>query len=177
MNFAPITKGEATRLVIRHHYAHRVCPISYAWGIIVNGRALGVLTIGKPCSYSVCEGVCGSERSPDVFELNRLWLDDCLPRNSESQFIGWCLRIIRKEQPNLILVSYADTLRGHIGIVYQATNWAYTGMSTPFSDKTKQGDILRSQKHRYVWFANANDKQLLRWQTYGYPKLRNLTAA
>jgi hypothetical protein len=177
MNFATITKREATRLVIRYHYAHRVPPISWAWGIIVNGRTLGVLTVGKPISPSLCNGVCGKERSADVLELNRLWLDDRLPVNSESNFIGWCLREIRRERPSTILVSYADTLRGHIGIVYQATNWAYTGMSAPFSDKTEQGDILRSQKHRYVWFANANDKQLLRWQTFAYPKLRYITAA
>jgi hypothetical protein len=70
-------------------------------------------------------------RAKDVYELNRLWLDDSLPRNSESRFIGWCLRELRRKQPRVILVSYADSKEGHVGYVYQSTNWVYTGTTTP----------------------------------------------
>jgi len=68
-------------------------------------------------------------RSKDVFELNRLWVHDSLPRNTESQFVGWYLRQIKRVHPNIILISYADGSRkspdgrSHVGIVYQATNW------------------------------------------------------
>lgn len=209
LHFKEITKQVATRLVIEHHYLHRKCPISWAWGIEVGGKLLGVLTIGKPCSWSATCGLVGESlkqmkedpgaRSKDVYELNRLWLHDCLPRNSESQFIGWVLRALKKLKPSIILLSYADGAFGHVGIVYKATGWTYTGMSAAFKDITlpgftdyrsvpmeQRGEKVgnkrawardpnavrkeRSIKNRYVWFANPKDKGLLRWPIAPYPK-------
>jgi len=103
--FARIDERLARLAIIEKHYLHRPCPISWAWGVVVDEKLKGVLTVGRPCSRTVCEGVCGKERSADVFELNRLWLDESLPCNSESQFIGWCLRELRKTNRNAILVS------------------------------------------------------------------------
>ena len=41
---------------------------------------------------NVCLGVCGKSNSERVYELNRLWMSDKCPKNSESRFIGWALR-------------------------------------------------------------------------------------
>jgi hypothetical protein len=177
--FARIDERLARLAVIEKHFYHRPCPISWAWGIIVDEKLMGVLTVGKPCSRTVCEGVCGPNRAADVFELNRLWLHESLPCNSESQFIGWCLRELRKINRKMIVVSYADTKpsegapRGHCGVIYMASNFLYTGTSTPFADKVRGEMIERSSKHRYVFFLNAADKKLLKWTQLPYPKRSN----
>jgi hypothetical protein len=177
--FARIDERLARLAVIEKHYLHRPCPISWAFGIIIDEKLKGVLTVGRPCSRTVCEGVCGKDRSADVYELNRLWLDESLPCNSESQFVGLCLRELRKINRRMILVSYADTkpsegaANGHVGYIYQATNWIYTGTSKPFADKVRGEKIERSRKHRYVYFLNAADQRLLQWQTLPYPKRPN----
>jgi hypothetical protein len=197
MFFKSVEHGLAETLVIRKHYLHRPCPVSWAFGIFVDEQIKGVLTIGKPCSSTVCSGVCGKDRAHDVYELNRLWLDDCLPHNSESRFIGWCLRELRKMNPNLILVSYADTKQEHIGYIYQATGWLYTGTSTPWTDKLLNGQkVVRSIKHRYVWLIGCHRKPqsydiepqklrrarqqtergLLRWKVLPYPKREQVGA-
>ena len=174
--YARIDERLARLAVIEKHYLHRPCPISWAFGIIIDEKLKGVLTVGRPASRTVCEGVCGADRATDVFELNRLWLHESLPCNSESQFIGWCLRELRKEHRHMILVSYADTkpsegaLYGHLGTVYAASNWIYTGTSTPFADKVRGQKIERSTKHRYVFFLNAADKKFLKWTPLPYPK-------
>lgn len=252
LHFLEITKREATDLIIENHYLHRKCPISFAWGIEINGKIVGVLTIGKPASWSTACGLVGESkidiqdpaaRTHDVYELNRLWLHDSLPRNSESRFIAWCLKELRKKNPSAVLVSYADGKQGHVGYVYQATNWIYTGSSTPFTDITVEGfedyrsvpqylrggfiytcpehgeftseyvedskpplekscalcdrrikktnkrewsskdvvidkdgvshkviRVVRSIKHRYVWFANSKDINILHWDIHPYPK-------
>jgi len=178
--FARIDERLARLAVIEKHFYHRPCPISWAWGIIVDEKLKGVLTVGKPCSRTVCEGVCGPNRAADVFELNRLWLHKSLPCNSESQFIGWSLRELRRINRRAILVSYADTKpsegapKGHLGIIYQSTNWVYTGTSTPFADKVRGEIIERSSKHMYVFFLNAADKKLLQWEVHPYPKRSNI---
>jgi len=177
--FARIDERLARLAVIEKHYLHRPCSTSWAFGIIIDEKLKGVLTVGKPCSRTMCEGVCGKERSADVYELNRLWLDEDLPCNSESQFVGFCLRELRKINRKMILVSYADTkpsegaANGHVGYIYQATNWIYTGTSRPFADKVRGQKIERSTKHRYVFFLNAADRKLLAWETLQYPKRPN----
>lgn len=77
----------------------------------------------------------------------------------------------------MILVSYADTKpsegapEGHVGTIYQSTNWVYTGTSTPFVDKVRGQRIERSTKHRYVYFLNSADRKLLQWEEVRpYPK-------
>ncbi len=183
LQYVELSKKEATSLVVDNHYLHRRCPISFSWGIEQEGKIVGVLTIGKPCSWTVTCGLVGekrletrdpSARTHDVFELNRIWLHDSLPRNSESQFIGSCLRELKKKKPYIILVSFADTSMGHVGYVYQATNWIYTGTSVPFTDKVFDGKstrrVPRTIKHRYVWFADQRDRSLLNWEVQPYPK-------
>jgi hypothetical protein len=183
--FRSINWETAIPMSITHHYLHRPSPVTWAFGAYYDGLLYGICTIGKPASHTLIEGVCGKGKSHNVFELNRLWMDDNLPANSESRFVGWVLRSIPK---GIILVSYADTAFGHIGFIYQATNWLYTGMSTPFVDYTQEGKdhrsvpknrrdksqlkpVIRTPKHRYVYFTNPQDKLLLRWEIKPYPKV------
>ena len=143
LHFVELPEHTATRLIIEHHYLHRRCPITRAWGIESSGEILGVLTIGVPITFSARCDVVGetklqkllrTSRQHDVYELNRLWVSDALPKNTESRFIGWCLKQIRKLHPHMILISYADSTQGHVGYVYQATNWLYIGQSSKFED-------------------------------------------
>ena len=109
--FEAIAKPIAIDMVVTHHYAHRKCPISWAWGVRTGERLVGVMTVGKPVSWSVMCSLVGetseemktnpAARSRDVYELNRLWLSDECPKNLESRFIGWCLRELRKFAPIL----------------------------------------------------------------------------
>lgn len=175
--FRTVNYQTAMNMVVKHHYLHRKAPTSWAFGAYYADELVGVCTIGKPASHTLINGVCGKERAKDVFELNRLWLDDKCPKNSESRFLGW---VLRQLPFGTILVSYADTAFGHQGIVYQATNWIRAGTSIPFKDytfgekdhrsipkhlrdKTKMITKTRSLKNRYVYFTNPDDQQLLRW--------------
>ena len=181
--FRQITSHTSNVVVVENHYAHRKVSVSWAFGAYFNNVLLGVISFGKPASQNVCSGVCGKSNSSRVYELNRLWMHDKCPKNSESRFIGWALRQLKKIKPSLILVSYADTQQGHIGLVYKATNWIYTGLS----EKRNCGDmsipglhsrhakklegairIERSRKHRYIYFCDKNDQKLLKWEIEQY---------
>ena len=39
------------------------------------------------------------------------------------------MRSIRKNTRLKFLLSYADPAQGHVGIIYQASGWIYTGLS------------------------------------------------
>jgi hypothetical protein len=90
---AVLDSKTAARLVVARHYLHRKPPISYAFGLYVHGDLLGVVTYGVPASRHLQKSACPT--APDkVLELNRLWLDDVLPANSESWFVSRTLRML-----------------------------------------------------------------------------------
>jgi hypothetical protein len=140
-------------------------------------------------------GICGVEEAGNVYELTRLWVDDLVPKNGESFLIGRTLRMLDKE----IVVSYADSSQNHVGVVYQATNFIYTGLSSKFKDPKVKGlehqhhatyangltnaqvvekfgadnvyFVERPRKHRYIFFnaSKGRKKELL--QLLRYPIL------
>lgn len=141
----------AGQLVVAHHYLHRRPPISFAFGLYVHGKLLGAVTYGVPASRHLQMGACPS--APDkVLELNRLWLDDSLPRNSESWFVSRTLKML----PPRIVVSYADPVWGHVGYIYRALNFHYAGW-TDMDRKTPRYDYLPAnpQTHTRDAFRNG----------------------
>ena len=170
------------------HYAKRIPSISFAFGLFDKNILIGILTIGKPASPSLCDGICGLEYSNYVYELNRLCVNDNLPKNTLSFFVSNSIKLINQ---NLILVSYADTKMNHHGFIYQATNWIYTGMTKERTDigcedgkhsrhYSKNIDYsirkFRSAKHRYVYFIGIKKNEFkhnLKYKIEQYPKGEN----
>ena len=141
----------AGQLVVAKHYLHRRPPISHAFGMHVRGRLLGVVTYGTPASRHLQMGACPSDPGK-VIELNRLWLDDELPHNSESWFVSRTLKML----PPRIVVSYADPLHGHFGYIYRALNFQYAGW-TDMDRKTPRYDYipLDNTKHTREAFRDG----------------------
>jgi hypothetical protein len=177
-----IPRKDAINIIIKNHYLHRSCPCSFSFGLIEKSTGLikGVVIYGTPASAPLRKGICGVEEKNNVIELTRLWVDDEVPKNGESFLIGNTIKKVDKE----IIVSFAEIEQGHIGTVYQATNWIYTGLSAKRTNwviegidkhshtiadkytskqlKEKYGDkfklVPRPRKHRYVYF-NCNSKR------------------
>lgn len=132
----PVWPRDAAEMVVKHHYLHRRPPISAAFGYMLDGALLGVVTYGTPASRHLQMSACPSDPAK-VTELNRLWLDDDLPANSESWFVSRTLKML----PPRIVVSYADPLHGHVGYIYRALNFRYAGW-TDMGRKTPRFDYI-----------------------------------
>jgi hypothetical protein len=139
-----VDNATAQQIVVQHHYLHRKGPCSQAFGLFDNlGELRGVVMYGTPSSSALRAGIAGKDQANNVMELTRLWIDDSTPKNSESYLIGNSIKHCAKE----IVVSFADTSQNHLGIVYQATNWIYTGLSAKRTDWQVQG----IDKHGHTW--------------------------
>ena len=136
-----ISYTEAMQVVVREHYLHRRAPCSAAFGLFRQSELVGVIVYGTPSSAPLRRGVAGPDFANDVVELTRLWCAPSVPRNGESFLIGNTVR--RAGKP--IVVSYADASQGHVGYVYQATNWLYTGLSAKRTNWTIEGVDLHCQ--------------------------------
>ena len=183
----------AMPIIVENHYLHRICPSSYSFGLVdKNGHIDGVVNYGVPASSTLLKGICGEEEIYNVYELNRLWIRDSVQKNGESFLVGNTLKLLDKET----IVSYADSSMGHIGYIYQATNFYYCGLSSQFLDPRVKGMegmhhatfahgmsneeviekygkdnvyfVERSRKHRYVYFSasKSRKKQLLKKLKY-----------
>lgn len=196
-----ISYQEAMDIVVARHYLHRKCPVSYAFGLVskTDRRIVGVVTYGVSPSSTLLKGICGPEEAKNVYELNRLWVDDSVPKNGESFLVASSMKLLDRE----IIVSFADTSQGHVGYIYQAANFIYTGLSAKFKDPKVRGlenqhhatyangltnqEVIdkfgsdnvyfvdRPRKHRYIYFncGKKRKKELikkLRYKVTEYPK-------
>jgi len=128
---------------LKKHYAKRLPPIEYAFGIYdLDNYLQGICTFGTPVS-STLRNLWNNEFK--LMELNRLVINEGLHKNILSYFVGQCLKMMPKP---LVIASYADTSKNHHGYIYQATNWLYTGLSIPFKDIAVKG--LENQHHSTI---------------------------
>lgn len=142
-----IPTRRAMEMVIANHYLHRAAPAMFAYGLFDGLEMVGCIIYGKPASRSLCMGVCGPEESSRVIELTRLWIEDGTPKNTESYLIGNTLRMLPPEYD--VIVSYAEIGAGHVGTVYQATNWIYTGMSDRHVEWRLEGETGKHGRHLF----------------------------
>ena len=161
-----ISYGDAYPWIKRKHYAKRVPSMSYIFGLFEDHILIGVVSFGKPPSPDVCNCICGIDFRNNVLELNRLVLDG--GKNHASFLISNAMKELPKET---IVISYADTGMSHIGYIYQASNFIYTGMSKEKMDRYDPNNPskhsrscsgenfpkkLRTAKHRYIYFVGSS---------------------
>lgn len=191
----PVTYWQAKVVVSEAHYIGRLGSTSVSLGLRMAGQLAGVITFGTIPANNAAS-ICGAPHAAGVLELTRLALYDWAPRNSESWFIAHALQWLTIHRPDVsILISYAEAAAGHVGTIYQATNWIYTGQSDGdvfwrcsdgrrLHPRTSGWDITRLPqgrwepspgKHRYVTFlGSARQRRRLRasllWPALPYPK-------
>jgi hypothetical protein len=79
-----------------------------------------------------------------VIELVRIALNG--KQESTSKCLAISLKLIKKDLPLIkIIVSYADKDQNHNGIIYQATNWIYTG--TSMLNKTDSSWVVKGKRY------------------------------
>jgi hypothetical protein len=191
-----ITHHMAMEVVVANHYLHRKAPCSWAFGMFdkFNHQLVGVVIYGVSPSSTLLRGICGDDEAKNVYELTRLWIDDSVPKNGES----WLIANTMAKTDREIIVSFADSSQNHVGVVYQAANFIYTGLSSKFRDPKvrglehqhhttyahgmtnkevaeKFGDRLyfvdRPRKHRYVYFATSKSRRKFLMRKLRYPVL------
>jgi hypothetical protein len=163
MRVVQIERKDCAEFILNIHYAKRWPSISFAYGLFDGEELIGVCTFGTPASSPLRVGIAGSDYASDVLELNRL----CLKynrRNEASFLVGRSLRLLPE---NKIVVSFADIGQGHLGTVYQATNFIYCGLSAKRTDwKVKGKEHLHGQTIADEFRGVKNRAQAMR-EKYG----------
>lgn len=93
------------------------------------GNLRGVAIYGKPM---------GRNCDQEALELRRFCLVDDTPRNTESFFLGWTLRWLRKRTNIKTILTFADPNHGHQGTIYKASNFIYDGLEDNWNPRIVQ---------------------------------------
>lgn len=128
MKVVPVTKAIAERFVLEKHYSRRASIFWAGFGLEENGLITGVAVYGQPSPP--IQKHAFTERDFRLYELCRVVVQS-ETKNAASFLIANSLKML--DGPCAV-ISYADMEQSHCGVIYQATNWLYTG-ATKSHDK------------------------------------------
>ena len=204
----PISSQDAALLVKRVHYSGKVVPNSQLhFGVFLNDRLEGVLSFGASMDKRKTVALVSGTKFNDFLELNRMAFTDRLPRNSESRAISICLKIIKKNYPNIEwIISFADGTQCGDGTIYRASGFVLTAIKknttilkladgSVVADKTLNNKVgvngqsgssiakkngakpLDGYQFRYVYFLNKSARERLTVAEIPYKKIEETGAS
>lgn len=125
----PLTQRDAITFIEEHHYAGGASITSVARVGLYHrhGSELLGVAIYLPPPGRAATRVHAAPNS--VLALSRLAIHPTAPKNAASFLISRSLHALPDRYQHVL--TYADEARRHTGIIYQATNWAYLGLTRP----------------------------------------------
>jgi hypothetical protein len=125
-------RDEANALIVENHYSEKFYSASNLHlGVYTAEGVRGVLQFGPAMNPASGGSVVIGTGLREYLELNRMWLCDSLPRNSESRALSFAIKFIRRACPKVKWIqSFSDERCGLFGTVYQAAGFSYHGEHT-----------------------------------------------
>jgi hypothetical protein len=172
---APCSYEAAKFAVMRWHYS-KAMPKSRLVRIGVwsseGGSFDGSIIYGRGASVPLYRSM--GARMTEMVELTRVALrPQALRKYPTSKALGVSLRILKRVNPGLgVVVSFADKSgHGHIGTIYQATNWVFLGM-TKGTKQFYERETGKTIHSRTVNNWPKNDPRRIGLELVSMPKLR-----
>ena len=166
-----INKGDARKYISTYHYS-KTFPDStmYVFAGFYGSEIAGIICYGMGASKNQYTALVPNIKNNEYLELTRLWCPDSMPKNTESKLIADSLKMLPKKYK--LILSFADPSQGHLGIIYQATNWFYCGMSNKGKclitkdGVTKHLRLIGIYKKRHPELRNKSNDEIM--DIYGW---------
>ena len=148
----------AAKYAVEHwHYSHTMPKSKLAkLGAWENSDFIGTVIFGVGATSGLVRSY--GLKPTEGCELVRVALNAHF--SSVSQIVAACIKKLKLEMPGLrLIVSFADPERNHAGIIYQAGNWVYTGMSIPSPEYIVNGKRWHGRAFRASKPAHLTTKE------------------
>jgi len=131
-NVKIVDRKLANDIIIENHYSKKFYNASYIHlGVYIENELIGILEYGYAMNPASGKSVVKGTGMKEYLELNRMWIDDKVGKNSESKSISYSIKYIKKVYPKIRWIqSFADERCKCYGIVYQACSFKYYGEHT-----------------------------------------------
>lgn len=137
---------KAAEFAVMHwHYSRSIpTPPVIKIGAWEDGKYIGCVLFSRGANNNL--GKPYGLKATEICELTRVALSQ--HATPVSQVVAVAIRFLKLNSPGVrLIVSFADPNQGHVGVIYQAGNWLYSGLSnsTP-KYKTKDGKYLHQRQ-------------------------------
>lgn len=193
MRVVELPKSTCDIFVLNKHYSRRAPFFTKGFGLVIAGKIEGVCVYGQTSAPMAKYGF--KDRDYPLMELVRLVIQTNR-KNAASFLVGNSLQNLPKP---CAVVSYADTEMGHAGIVYQSTNWIYTGLTgasgynyivdgvkthpktlfnrgfrnlKQWAEENGVDTVETSWKHRYFFFVGSKSDRKRMRASLKYPEVK-----
>lgn len=122
--------AEAARFACEHwHYSKSLpAPPRVHVGVWEDGVFKGAILFSRGASQNLLKPY--RLKQTEGCELTRVALKD--HKTPVSRMVSIAIKLLKKHSPGLrLIVSFADPMQGHLGAIYQAGNWIFSGMTSP----------------------------------------------
>lgn len=174
----------ATYAVKHWHYSGRMPSAQNTIGAWENGQFIGAVVFGIGAGNSTNGKKYGLKRKGEVAELVRVALSK--HKSPTTQIIARALRLVKQRNPGIrLVISFADEMgQGHLGVIYQAGNWIYTGAFVGDGGFIIHGKIVHSRtvgsrgwKQQVAWLRQHVDPNCRKAETKKHRYLMPLDKA
>jgi len=156
----PIDRTTAKGIIEKYHYSHLIpATLQLSLGVFYesddtgkffddNEKLIGCIMYGHPSGRMVVDSITEGDLldRENIMELLRLFIHDGYGKNIESYVIGQSFKWLKINRPKVkVLISFSDPAEGHLGIIYQSTNWLF--QMIPSSGKWQ----FSMEKNPYHW--------------------------
>lgn len=125
LKVCPCNYEAAKFAVLNYHYS-KAMPAGklIKIGVWEDEKFIGAVLFGRGANNNI--GKSYNLEQTQVCELVRVALRK--HEHPVTEILGKSIKILKETNPGLkLIVSYADSNQGHLGIIYQAGNWIYSG--------------------------------------------------
>jgi len=172
-----ISKKIAKDMIVKNHYSHKWTSCRYALGIFYetdnehtffdekDEKLAGVAIYGYPVGRSAPKSISPELKEEEVLELTRLFIFDDYGKNTESVVLSKTFSWLKENASDIkVLVSYSDPEQGHLGIIYQATNWIYQGIigKHTWSFKFNENDRWKHGRTIFPYYGTNDIEKIQR---------------
>jgi hypothetical protein len=141
-------------------------------GVWENERYVGAVIYGRGANNNL--GVRFDLDQTGFCELVRVALS--VHTAPTTQIVATSIYLLRETNPRMrLVISFADSAQGHIGTIYQAGNWIYTGATSEYTEVYYRGKWHHPRSMRPTGWGTlpeiarvaASDRALLPSRTRG----------
>ena len=153
LHFTPARASEVAPLLAARHYLGPVRSARYAFGGWVDDVLVACQVYRQPTARHM--------NDPGRLELVRWCLTPEAGKNAGSRMMGWVVRWLRRNAPEVReLISYSD-LTMHTGALYRASGWAE--WATHHAERFRVDGIGYASGHG-SWDGKTIQAPKLRWR-------------
>lgn len=160
MRISKATYDAAKYACVYFHYAKAVPVCQFAYNVFNDeDEWCGVIIYGSGATPHIASPY---DKLPgQVLELERVALNGKQGHGTTSKAVAMTLKALAKEAPWVdLIVSYADLDQEHVGILYQATNWIYQGLTNA---NQRGAFIIHGKKYHPKSVHSKGWKQSVLW--------------